>query len=206
MIPTTLLTAKAAATLLTAGALVIGGTAAAYAGVLPSSLQSIAHATVGAPSADADDDESGSPSASADPSDSDDTSESAEPSESGDPSGSATGAAPTGSGAPDPSESGGAHGPDATGPAAKGLCTAHLHGGLPDHSTAGQALIAAAGSSSVDDYCATVLNPSATPSASPSESSSTEAAAPTTTGGHGKGKGHTKKSHPHGRPASVPSH
>ena len=55
MILSTLLTAKAAAALLGAGALVVGGTAAAYAGVLPSPLQSVAHAVVGAPAADQDD-------------------------------------------------------------------------------------------------------------------------------------------------------
>lgn len=47
------------------------------------------------------------------------------------------------------------HGPDATGDAAWGLCNARSHGGLPGHSTAGEALDAAA-DGDVDAYCATV--------------------------------------------------
>jgi hypothetical protein len=196
MILSTLLTAKTAAAVLGAGALVVGGTAAAYAGVLPSSLQSVAHAVVGAPAGQndqGDDDATESPKTSESP-------EATESPKADDTAGSTE--------SPDPSTSPSAQGPDATGPAAKGLCTAHSHGGLPDHSTAGKALIAAAGTSTVDDYCATVLNPSATPTTSPSESSSTDtSAAPTTTTTHGKSQAakHAKAKHGHGRPASLPA-
>lgn len=46
-------------------------------------------------------------------------------------------------------------GPDAMGKAAFGLCNARSHGGLPEHSTAGAALDEA-GDGDVEGYCATV--------------------------------------------------
>ncbi|HEY4153038.1 MAG TPA: hypothetical protein VGM38_06925 [Pseudolysinimonas sp.] len=49
------------------------------------------------------------------------------------------------------------HGPDAAGPAAFGLCTAFTAGGLNTHSVAYAALLTAAGSASVADYCAPIL-------------------------------------------------
>lgn len=194
MILSTLLTAKAAAALVSAGVLVVGGGAAAYAGVLPAGLQNVAHDVAGAPAAAHGDD---------------DADESPEPSESASTEAPKTSATADSTESPDPTTSPSAQGPDATGPAAFGLCTAHSHGGLPDHSTAGKALIAAAGTASVDDYCKTVLTPSATSTAAPTESPSTASAAPTTssTTTHGKSKAHkhaTKTTH--GRPASVPSH
>ncbi|HEU5222309.1 MAG TPA: hypothetical protein VFU07_01335 [Candidatus Lumbricidophila sp.] len=48
-------------------------------------------------------------------------------------------------------------GPDATGPAAFGLCNAFSHGGLHNTSVAHSALLAAAGSGSIDAYCAPIL-------------------------------------------------
>ncbi len=52
----------------------------------------------------------------------------------------------------------GAHGPDATGAAAFGLCTAYAAGGLDSRSVAYAALLSAAGSASIADYCAPVLS------------------------------------------------
>jgi hypothetical protein len=49
-------------------------------------------------------------------------------------------------------------GPDATGPAAFGLCTAFTHGGLSKASTAYTSLVKAAGSATgIPTYCATVV-------------------------------------------------
>ncbi len=51
-------------------------------------------------------------------------------------------------------------GPDATGPAAFGLCTAFTHGGLATTSTAYASLVtAASGSTNIAAYCATVVVP-----------------------------------------------
>jgi hypothetical protein len=51
-------------------------------------------------------------------------------------------------------------GPDATGPAAFGLCTAFTHGGLNVSSTAYAALVSAAnGASNIATYCATIPKP-----------------------------------------------
>ena len=68
-----------------------------------------------------------------------------------------------------------AQGPDATGPAAYGLCNAYLHGGLKVSSTAYTSLVTAAkGSANIVSYCASVPTPgksavhrSAAPSTSP---------------------------------------
>lgn len=220
MILSTLLPAKAAAALVGAGALVLGGGAvAAYAGVLPPSLQGVAHAVVGAPAADDQGDqatESPDPSTSPEPSD---EAKTADPSESPDPSVSPQAAGASSASAPDPSTSPSPHGPDATGPAAFGLCNAHAHGGLPDHSTAYQALAAAASAAAtaaagtappapagatpaaptdpVDAYCATVLNP--TGAASP-----TASVAPSADSTAGPGHKHAKV-HPN-KKTSHPNH
>ena len=51
-------------------------------------------------------------------------------------------------------------GPDATGPAAHGLCTAFAHGGLNVSSTAYASLASAAkGASNIASYCATIPKP-----------------------------------------------
>jgi hypothetical protein len=56
-----------------------------------------------------------------------------------------------------PSRTAGASGPDATGPAAFGLCTAYAHGGLHPSSTAYTSLESAAkGTANIGDYCAKV--------------------------------------------------
>lgn len=51
-------------------------------------------------------------------------------------------------------------GPDATGPAAFGLCNAYTHGGVAVSSTAYVSLAAAAdGAANITDYCATITKP-----------------------------------------------
>ena len=70
---------------------------------------------------------------------------------------------PTGSptGTPTPTST---NGPDATGPAAFGLCTAFEHGGLHSTSTAYAALVTAAkGASNIGSYCATITGARSTP-------------------------------------------
>jgi len=58
---------------------------------------------------------------------------------------------------PDPTSSASPKGPDATGPAAFGLCTAYSAGGLSTHSTAYKALLSAATDGDIAAYCGTVL-------------------------------------------------
>lgn len=135
---TTLLGSKLAAGVLAAGVVTAGAAgAAAYANVLPAPLQQSAHEFIGAPAPKTTTTEtvlaSASPSASPSPS----------PSVSPSPSPSAT-----------------AKGPDATGAAAYGLCTAYLHGGLNSSSTAYTSLVTAArGAANITAYCATVPSP-----------------------------------------------
>ncbi|MDR6506921.1 protein tyrosine phosphatase [Arthrobacter oryzae] len=145
-------TSKIAASALAAGALAVGGTgAAAYAGALPSDVQQSAHELLGAPAprvggvsetakggatADASADASATPSASAEAA--------------------ATGAAADQNA--DAEASATAVGPDATGPAAFGLCTAFTKGGLAASSTGFASLaIAAEGEANIDSYCADVI-------------------------------------------------
>ncbi|MFC5503467.1 hypothetical protein ACFPJ4_14555 [Lysinimonas soli] len=59
---------------------------------------------------------------------------------------------------PDPTSSASPKGPDATGPAAFGLCTAFSAGGLSTKSIAYGALDAAAPGGDITAYCATVLS------------------------------------------------
>jgi hypothetical protein len=71
-------------------------------------------------------------------------------------------------------------GPDATGPAAFGLCTAYTHGGLSASSTAYKSLVVAAkGSTSTDiaAYCATVVAPGTAATHQPSNSATPSDAA-----------------------------
>ncbi len=64
------------------------------------------------------------------------------------------------SASPSASPSATAKGPDATGAAAYGLCTAYLHGGLNSSSTAYTSLVTAAkGSANIVSYCASVPTP-----------------------------------------------
>jgi hypothetical protein len=127
--------------------LAAGTGAAAYTGSLPGPLQRAAHSMVGAP---ADQEDSGD---TPDPS-------TAEPT--GDPSATSTGQlSETGSHSPSGSPTSAAGvGPDATGPAAFGLCTAWSKGGLATTSVAYRNLATAAGGADgIAAYCATVVKP-----------------------------------------------
>jgi hypothetical protein len=68
---------------------------------------------------------------------------------------------PTETATPEPSTSASPVGPDATGPAAFGLCTAFTAGGLSSHSIAYGALLAAAANGDIAGYCSTVLSTTA---------------------------------------------
>jgi hypothetical protein len=57
----------------------------------------------------------------------------------------------------DGEDSEGTHGPDATGPAGFGLCTAYLAGGLRTVSTAYDSLSSAAGEGGIDAFCEVVI-------------------------------------------------
>ena len=119
---------KVAIGLLAGGAAVVGGTAvAAYADLLPASVQQAAHDSIGAP----------------DPGET----------ESADPTDTPT-STPTATPTSTPI------GPDATGLAAFGLCTAFTHGGLNVSSTAYASLASAAnGASNIATYCSTITKP-----------------------------------------------
>ena len=121
--------------------------AAAYTGALPGPLQRAAHSVVGAPS-----DDQGSDEATDDPTDN----PTDEPTDG--PTGTSTESAtgtPTGTRA-----SARGVGPDATGPAAFGLCTAWSKGGLSTTSVAYRNLVTAAGGADgISAYCATIIKP-----------------------------------------------
>jgi hypothetical protein len=139
-------TSKIAASALAAGTLAVGGTgAAAFAGALPSDVQQSAHQLLGAPAprtggvsetatAGAAAEASATPSASA--------------AASGDVAGENAKASAT------------AVGPDVTGPAAYGLCTAFTNGGLAASSTGFASLkVAADGEANIESFCADVTAP-----------------------------------------------
>jgi hypothetical protein len=125
--------------------------AAAYTGSLPGPLQHAAHSVVGAP-----DDGPGATDAG------DGAGDDAGNDPTGEPSDTPTGSpseGPTGTPTDSP---GAAHavGPDATGPAAFGLCTAWSKGGLSTGSVAYRNLVTAAGGTDgIASYCATVSKP-----------------------------------------------
>ncbi|HEX3312358.1 MAG TPA: hypothetical protein VHS32_39455 [Streptosporangiaceae bacterium] len=156
---TALLTAKAAAAAAAAAAVALGGVAAAaYTGTLPAPAQQFAHSVIGAPS----------------------------PQPGHRPGTPQPGHRP-GTPQATPARTG-AVGPDATGPAAFGLCTAYAH--AKAHGTASQKAIAfrnlaaaAGGAAKIAAYCAAVPHPGSSQSSQP-------APAPT---------------HPAGRPSSVPT-
>jgi hypothetical protein len=165
---TSLLTAKAAAVAAAAATALGGVAAAAYTGTLPAPAQQFAHGMIGAPSP--------SPSPSHRP------------------------------GTPQPSHRPGtpratpartdAVGPEATGPAAFGLCTAYAHakahGTAPQKAMAFRNLAAAAGGAAkIAAYCATVPHPGSPQPSQP-------ASAPTHPAGH-------PASHPTGKPSSHPT-
>lgn len=129
---------KLAVTLIALGTVTVGGTAAAaYTGSLPAGLQNDAHSLIGAPTAQPTDDATGTPTP---------TSEPTEPA--------------TATPAPEPSSTDVPVGPNATGPAAHGLCNAFQHGGLGPASVAYASLAkAAGGAEGISAYCATVVAP-----------------------------------------------
>jgi len=144
---TVLATSKVAAGALAAGTLAIGGTgAAAYAGALPSDVQQSAHELLGAPAPKV-----GGVSETAK------AGASAEASASATPSASAEAAADADGKNADAKASATPVGPDAAGPAAFGLCTAFINGGLEASSTAFKSLaVAAEGEANIESYCADV--------------------------------------------------
>ncbi len=143
---TAFVTGKVVAGLVAGGTLAAGGTvAAAYTGNLPAPLQQAAHDVIGAPAAAAPSKAQQDKSGDSGPGDTKDSQGEAKPTET-----------------PRPHPSGHPTGPDATGPAAFGLCTAFLNGGLDSASTAYKSLAAAAaakGSQDVTAYCKTVPGP-----------------------------------------------
>jgi hypothetical protein len=177
---TALLTAKAAAAAAAAAAAVaLGGVAAAaYTGTLPAPAQQFAHSVIGAPS----------------------------PQPGHRPGTPQPGHRP-GTPQATPARTG-AVGPDATGPAAFGLCTAYAH--AKAHGTASQKAIAfrnlaaaAGGAAKIAAYCAAVPHPGSSQSSQP-------APAPTHPAGrsasHHTGKPSSRRTpHPAGRPSSVPT-
>lgn len=152
---------KLAATVLAAGALVVSG-----AGVtaVAATLQdnTVAEAESPSPSPTATETESPEPTPTATETESPEPSPTATESESPEPTPTETETAspspsPTESEEPEPSSSAAAAGPDATGPAAFGLCNAFTNGGLGAKSTARAALVKAAGGESrIVSYCADV--------------------------------------------------
>jgi hypothetical protein len=178
----TLLSAKLGAAVTAAAVAALGsGVAAAYAGALPTALQKFAHHSIAAPAPRPSGSGSGSARASG--------------SASGSPHATHHTATPTG--------------PNPTGPAAYGLCTAYsraeAHGNATQRAVAFRKLAAAAGGADkVAAYCATVPHPGATPSGQPTSHakgrpSARPAQAPTS---HPKGK---PTSVPHGKPSDIPS-
>jgi len=113
-------------------------------------------------------------------------------------------------------------GPDATGAAAFGLCTAYQHSEAGDKSVAfGNLAAAAGGADKIDAYCATIAHPGSsaassapgTPSATPSQAVGAPSAAPSHPTGqpssvppHPTGQPSTLPAHPTGQPSSVPPH
>jgi len=95
----------------------------------------------------------------------------------------------------------GAVGPDATGPAAFGLCTAHQHGGLAPTSGAYRSLAkAAVGASGIGAYCASVTHPGHATTGHPT-------GAPTShpTGDHTGRSSGANSGHPSGAHTSRPT-
>jgi len=136
---TALVTSKIAAGLLAGGTIVAGGTAtAAYTGTLPAPLQQTSHELIGAPAP--------APAV---------VSTTAEQMPAAASHGKAKAADVPGT-QPDATPVG----PDGTGPAAFGLCTAFTNGGLDPASTAYKSLTAAAnGSAGIGAYCKSVPVP-----------------------------------------------
>jgi hypothetical protein len=190
----TSLLASKVAMVAVASTIVVGGTtAAAYAGALPAGLQELAHQTIGTQASgtevshgDAQGDEESvtddPTSAGEDGSDDaeDAATDDASPEPTDDASDDLTDTPKTGIG------------PDATGPAAFGLCNAWSHGGLSANSVAYASLVRAAGTDGdLAAYCATVPHPG-----SASKPSSDQTAEPA------DGKTHTSRGHKGGKAAA----
>ncbi|MEK0156171.1 protein tyrosine phosphatase [Arthrobacter oryzae] len=144
-------TSKVAASALAAGTLAVGGTgAAAFAGALPADVQQSAHELLGAPAPRVGGvSETATSGATAEAS--------ATPSASVDADAAAAGSV-EGDDASAEASAAAAVGPDATGPAAYGLCTAFTKGGLAASSTGFTSLaVAAEGEANIDSYCADVV-------------------------------------------------
>ncbi|MFL6100547.1 MAG: hypothetical protein ACJ71T_11395 [Actinomycetales bacterium] len=161
--------------------------AAAYTGSLPGPLQRAAHSVIGAPA------------------EGDQGSDEATDGPSGTPTGSPTGTSTESPTATSTKTNG--VGPDATGPAAFGLCNAWSHGGLATTSVSYRNLAAAAGGADgIKAYCATVPTPgrgsthgSGSPTSHPGHGS------PTPPKGHGSPTSHPSKAdHPQGSPTTHP--
>lgn len=135
---TALVTSKIAAGILAGGTLAAGGAAtAAYTGTLPAPPQQASHEVIGAPAPAA-------------------ASTAAEHRHAAARHGKASKAADSPAPRPDATPAG----PDATGPAAFGLCTAFTNGGLDPASTAFKSLATAAnGSADIAAYCKSVPVP-----------------------------------------------
>ncbi|WP_426987779.1 protein tyrosine phosphatase [Pseudarthrobacter sp. Y6] len=136
---TALVTSKIAAGVLAGGTLAVGGAAAgAHTGTPPAPLQESAHTIIGAPAPAAASDTGGQKAAVAS-------------------HGKASRPAVAST---SPNTSAAAVGPDATGPAAFGLCTAFTKGGLDPASVAYKSLVAAAkDSGDIAAYCKSVPAP-----------------------------------------------
>lgn len=102
-------------------------------------------------------------------------------------------------------------GPDATGAAAFGLCTAYTHAQSATASVAFQNLVTAAGGTDkVEAYCATIPRPGSAaashatgkPSAVPSHAVGAPSAVPA----HPTGRPSTLPAHPTGQPSTLPAH
>ena len=179
---------KLAATVLAAGALVVGGTGVTAVAASLQDSPTVAEAESPSPSPTESETESPSPNPTAtetespepeptdtespDPAPTDDSeSPDPEPTETATPDPS-----PTESEEPALSRSSVPVGPDATGPAAFGLCNAFTNGGLGSESTARGALVKAAGGESrIVSYCADVTAGSVTDDDAPAETSTGQA-------------------------------
>jgi hypothetical protein len=176
------------------GTIALGGTAAAYADALPSGLQDEAHSLIGAPTADPTTDPTAPPTAEPTDSATDTATPTPEPTETADPK-------PT----TDPTSAVVPVGPDASGPAAHGLCTAYEHGGLAATSVAYASLErAAGGAGSIDAYCATIVAPGNSaahqPTAAPAPSGTDGSSAHAEHGNSQNAHGSSHAGGGHGRP------
>ncbi|TQL61419.1 hypothetical protein [Oryzihumus leptocrescens] len=94
-------------------------------------------------------------------------------------------------------------GPDATGPAAFGLCTAHQHGGLAPTSVAYRSLAKAAGGTSrIGAYCASVTHPGHATTGHPSGAPAGHPTGDPTSRSTGAPTGHPSGAHT-GRPSGA---